>query len=275
MGYTSYYGLSRPPFGLAVDPAFYFDAPPHAAALFKLAHAIDNAKGLALLVGAGGAGKTMLCRRLLDAPVCAHQSGLTFLIAARAGLTSLSLLRQIAARLKADADAADRTGIFSAIHDRLLELARQRRNVVFLIDDGDLLAGDEIRAEIHGLLKIESDRGMLLNFILFGRPAAEEYLRADPGLFQRIALRCALDPLDETATRGYITHRLQVAGGSGDLFDATALGAVHFHARGNPALTNTICDNAMLEGSRTRRMQIDAALVDAAAENLGLLKRVN
>lgn len=272
MGYTSYYRLCETPFSPAVDPRFYFDAPPHAAAFFRLAHAIDRAKGLALLVGADGAGKTTLARRLLDRRRGKH-NGMTFLLTVRADLTSLSLLRQVALMLKADTGAADTTAIFTAVHDRLLDLARQRRKVVILIDDTERLEGKEVLSGIHGFLNMESERGMPLNFILFGRPAVEAYLQLDPGLFQRIAVRCRLDPLDERATHAYVAHRLRSAGGSECLFDREALRAVYFHSRGNPRRINAICENALLEGGRLRREQIDTALVDTAAQNLGFLKR--
>ncbi|MBE0433130.1 AAA family ATPase [candidate division WOR-3 bacterium] len=274
MGYESYYNLIEHPFSLAADERFYYDSPQHSKALLKLSHAVETEKGLALLIGPLGTGKTTLSRRLLDQSLD-QRAEATLLVIVHPEITSLWFLKKIALMLDAGSEGEDKIKIITAVYHRLLDLARERRKVVILIDEAHMLRSKEIMEEIRGLLNLESERGKLLNFVLFGLPETEEYLKFDPPLHQRVAIRCMLETLDENATYGYISHRLRVAGGSQSLFDREALKAIYFYSRGNPRAINTICDNALLEGCLLKREQIDVTIVDDTAQDLGLLTKDN
>jgi type II secretory pathway predicted ATPase ExeA len=125
--------------------------------------------------------------------------------------------------------------------------------------------------EIRGLLNLESEHGKLLNFILFGLPDTEDYLKLDPPLYQRTAIRCVLETLDEQATHSYVLHRLSVAGCTRTLFDREAMNAIFLYSKGNPRTINAICDNALLEGYLLKRNAIDVKIIDDVVQDLGLL----
>ena len=269
MGYESFYNLREHPFSFAAEDKFYYDSPQHSKALFKLSHAVETEKGLALLVGAIGTGKTTLSRRLLD-QLISQDVEATLLVIIHSEITSLWFLKKIALMLEAGVDSEDKIEIITAVYHRLLEYAKKQKKVVILIDEANMLRSKEIMEEIRGLLNLESEHGKLMNFILFGLPEMEDYLKLDPPLYQRIAIRCVLDTLDEQATYSYVLHRLRVAGCSRDLYDREALKAIFLYSKGNPRTINAICDNALLEGYLLRRETIDVRIVDDVAQDLGV-----
>jgi len=272
MGYESFYNLREHPFSFATDEKFYYDSPQHSKALLKLSHAVETEKGLALLVGTIGTGKTTLSRRLLDQLISQHVEA-TLLVIIHSEITSLWFLKKIALMLEAGGESENKIEIITAVYHRLLEFARQKRKVVILIDEANMLRSKEIMEEIRGLLNLESEHGKLLNFILFGLPETEDYLKLDPPLYQRIAIRCLLDTLAENATYDYISHRFRVAGRSQPIFDREALKAIYLYSKGNPRTINAICDNALLEGFLLKRKEIGVTIVDDTVQDLGLLTK--
>lgn len=272
MGYELFYNLREHPFSFAAEDKFYYDSPQHSKALLKLSHAVETEKGLALLVGAIGTGKTTLSRRLLD-QLISQDVEATLLVIIHSEITSLWFLKKIALMLEAGGNSEDKIEIITAVYHRLLEFAQKRIKVVILIDEANMLRSKEIMEEIRGLLNLESEHGKLLNFILFGLPDTEDYLKLDPPLYQRIAIRCVLETLDEQATYNYVLHRLNVAGCTRTLFDREAMNAIYLYSKGNPRTINAICDNALLEGYLLKRSAIDVKIIDDVVQDLGLLTK--
>lgn len=66
MGYTDYFHFDREPSSNAPNDKFYFDSDQHTQALLRLKYSVDSDKGLAVLVGGVGTGKTTLARRMLE-----------------------------------------------------------------------------------------------------------------------------------------------------------------------------------------------------------------
>lgn len=272
MGYETFYKLREHPFSFSTDEKFYYDSPQHSKALVKISHAVETEKGLALLIGAVGTGKTTLSRRLLDQLI---NNGVeaTLLIIIHSEITSLWFLRKIALMLETPVESENKIEIITAVYHRLLEIADENKKIVILIDEANMLQRKEIMEEIRGLLNLESERGKLLNFILFGLPEMEDYLRLDPPLYQRIAVRCVLEAFDEKAATSYIVHRLRVAGRSIPLFTKEAMKNIYTYSKGIPRTINAICDNALLEGFLLKRNIIDEKIVDDVSYDLGLTSR--
>jgi general secretion pathway protein A len=269
MGYEKFYKLKEHPFSFATDDKFYYDSPQHSKSLVKLAHSVETEKGLALLIGDIGTGKTTLSRRLLDQMI---DDGIeaTLLVIIHSEITSLWFLKKIALMLETPIESGNKIEIITAIYHRLLDLTSKGRKVVIFIDEANMLQTKEIMEEIRGLLNLESDHGKLLNFILFGLPEMEDYLKLDPPLYQRIAVRCVLEALDAKATSSYIIHRLRVAGCAKPLMTREALEKIYGYSKGIPRTINAICDNALLEGFLLKREIIEAKIIDDVSADLGL-----
>jgi len=269
VSYLEFYELSQEPFSNAPVSRFYYDSAQHAQALVRLTRAVSGMKGLALLVGDIGAGKTTLARRMLDSlPEAEYEAALLVII--HSGITANWLLRRIALQLGIDSPAEEKLALLSQLYQRLLEIHEEGRKAVVLIDEAQMLASREIMEEFRGLLNLEVPGEKLLSFVFFGLPEIEENLKLDPPLAQRVAVRCRLEPLGADATEAYVRHRLTLAGAVRIPFTPEAIEQVHRFSRGTPRLINTICDNALFEGFVAGSRDVDERLVDRVARDLAL-----
>jgi general secretion pathway protein A len=266
--YLQFYELTQEPFSNAPVSRFYYSSAQHAQALMRLTHAVSNMKGLAILVGDIGAGKTTLARRMLDSlPEEEYEAALLVII--HSGITAGWLLKRIALQLGVDAPSDDKLTLLSQLYQRLVRVYESGKKAVVLIDEAQMLATREIMEEFRGLLNLEVPERKLLSFVFFGLPEIEENLRLDPPLAQRVALKYRLEPLNAESTEAYIRHRLKLAGAPRVPFSPAALKRIHAHTRGTPRVINTLCDNLLFEGFVARTREVDERLVDRVARDLG------
>lgn len=269
MDYTEHFGLEREAFSNAPDARFYFDSEQHSQALVRFMRVVDSNKGMAVLVGGIGSGKTTLARRLLDTlSVDLYESSL--LVMVHSGITPEWILTRIALQLGVVNPAADRMSVLKQLYERLLEIEREGRRAVVLIDEAQMLQTRALMEEFRGLLNLEIPGKKLLNLIFFGLPEVEECLRLDEPLAQRVALRYYLHSLDEKSTIAYIKHRLQVAGAKNMLFSAPAVQLIYRYSGGVPRLINTLCDNCLFEAFMQQLSGVPPEIVQRVASDLGL-----
>ena len=272
MSYLEYFALNHEPFSNAPDARFYYDSEQHSQALIRLMYAVNSNKGLAVLVGGVGTGKTTLARRMLDTlDESKYESSM--LVMVHSSINPEWILTRIAMQLGVQDPAADRLTVLKQLYERLLQIEEQGRRAVILIDEAQMLQSRELMEEFRGLLNLEIPGKKLLNIIFFGLTELEDCLRLDEPLAQRVALKYHLDSLTVEITTSYIKYRLQVAGGLPELFDDEAIEAVHRFAGGVPRLINTICDNCLFESFMVKAKQIDAKIVHSVAGDLGLLQQ--
>jgi general secretion pathway protein A len=269
VNYLEFYELSQEPFSNAPVSRFYYSSAQHAQALMRLTHAVSGMKGLAVLVGDIGAGKTTLARRMLDSlPEEEYEAALLVII--HSGITASWLLKRIALQLGVENPADEKLALLSQLYQRLVRIYEQGKKAVVLIDEAQMLATREIMEEFRGLLNLEVPERKLLSFVFFGLPEIEDNLRLDPPLAQRVALKYRLEPLSAEATEAYVRHRLRLAGAPRVPFTPGALARIHAHSRGTPRLINTVCDNGLFEGFVARAKDVDERLVDRVARDLGI-----
>jgi general secretion pathway protein A len=267
--YLEFYELTQEPFSNAPVSRFYYSSGQHAQALMRLTHAVSSMKGLAVLVGDIGAGKTTLARRMLDSlPEEEYEAAL--LVIVHSGITASWLLKRIALQLGVESPAEEKLALLAQLYQRLVRIYESGKKAVVLIDEAQMLATREIMEEFRGLLNLEVPERKLLTFVFFGLPDIEGNLRLDPPLAQRVALKYRLEPLNPEATEAYIRHRLRLAGAPRVPFTSAAIGRIHEHTRGTPRLINTVCDNALFEGFVARSREIDDRLIDRVAKDLGV-----
>src|SRR6266571_8782810 len=124
MNYLDYYELAQEPFSNAPVSRFYFNSPQHSQALVRLTHICAQMKGLGILVGDIGAGKTTLARRMLDSlPEAEYEAALLVII--HSGITASWLLRRIALQLGVESPAEEKLALLSQLYQRLLQIYDQ------------------------------------------------------------------------------------------------------------------------------------------------------
>jgi type II secretory pathway predicted ATPase ExeA len=272
MSYLKHYGLDREPFSNAPDARFYFNSDQHSKALLRLMYAVDSNKGLAVLVGGVGTGKTTLARRMLDnLPEDRYESSL--LVMVHSGITPEWILTRIAFQLGVKEPAGDRLTLLKQLYTRLLEIEDEGRRAVVLIDEAQMLQSRELMEEFRGLLNLELPGKKLLNIVFFGLPELEDCLALDEPLAQRVAVKYHLRSMAVNATTSYIKYRLQVAGARHMLYDDQVIPLIHRYAGGVPRLINTICDNCLFEAYLCKMDRVDNRIAHSVAGDLGLLQQ--
>jgi general secretion pathway protein A len=270
MDYLEYYGLKQHPFTNVVDNRFYYNSPQYRDALIKLKYAVDTRKGLMVVIGDIGAGKTTLARRLLEELDEARYEA-TLLVIIHSSVSSEWLLKKFAVQLGVgDIGSESKVETLSQIYGRLREINESGKTAVLLMDEVQMLKSREIMEEFRGLLNMEMPAGKMLNLIFFGLRDLEDVLSLDEPLKQRVAMKITLSPFSEEDTRNYIKHRMGVAGCSSEVFTDRAVTGVYRYAAGVPRLINTICDNALLEGCLFKTRIIDEPVIRTVAVDLGL-----
>ena len=269
MDYLDFYSLEREPFSMAPVSKFYFNSAQHSRALVRLMYAVDTMKGLAVLIGDIGTGKTTLARRMLDSlPEEEYESALLVII--HSGITADWMLERIALQLGVEQPASDKLKLLNQLYRCLMGLHERGKKAVVLIDEAQMLKSKQIMEEFRGLLNLEVPERKLITFVFFGLPEIEENLKLDKPLEQRVALKYRLEPFNEESTNGYVHHRLRLAGSHEKIFDDSAIKLVHHYSRGIPRLINTICDNALFEGYLLKRKTVGGDLLSSVIDDLGL-----
>ncbi len=274
MSYESFYGLTEQAFSNAPDSRFYYESSQHSEAMVRMLHAVDTMKGLTVMVGDIGAGKTLLARKALEKLESDPQYEATLLVIVHSEITAEWILRKIAHQFGVENPGDTKGQIISQLYERLMQLYEEGKKTVVLIDEANMLQKREIFEEFRGLLNLEVPGRKLISIVLLGLPELEQYLALDPPLLQRVAVKFFLKSLTRETTEQYIKHRLSVAGCTKDLFDQSAYQAIFDYARGIPRLINTICDNAMLEGYLLKREIIHNEIVEQVARDLGLKRAI-
>lgn len=269
MGYTDHFNFEREPFSNAPNDKFYFDSEQHNQALLRLKYSVDTDKGLAVLVGGVGTGKTTLARRMLDnLPFDKYESSLLVMI--HSAITPEWIMSRICMQLGVKNPDLSPLKMLKQLYERLLEIEKEGRKAVVLIDEAQMLQTRELMEEFRGLLNLEIPDKKLLNIIFFGLPELDDIMKLDAPLAQRVAFKYTLKPLSTEAALEYINYRLKVVGSEKSPFTSDALTLIHKFSGGVPRLINTICDNALFETFLRHETEVTATIVNNVAEDLGL-----
>ncbi len=269
MNYLDFYKLNEEPFSSAPDIKFYYNSAQHSKALVRLMYAVDSMKGLALLIGGIGTGKTTLARRMLDSlPEEEYESALLVII--HSGITADWLFKKIALQLGITEPSENKITLLSQLYERLNELYEQHKKAVVLIDEAQMLKSKEMMEEFRGLLNLEASDRKLITFVFFGLPEIEDNLILDPPLAQRVALKYRLESFNYESTEAYVKHRLGLAGSKDEIFNAEAIEKIHAYSKGIPRMINIISSNALFEGFLVKAKLIDIKIIDDVAADLDI-----
>ena len=243
--YLEHFGLSELPFGITPDTSYTVVTRSHQEALNTLLVAIGSGEGFIKITGEVGTGKTLLCRRLLQA----MPDGALSAYLPNPYLAPRTLLMALAEELSLPVKAeTDDYHLLMQINYALLRHAAVERKVVLCIDEAQAMPLETLES-LRLLSNLETEKRKLMQIVLFGQPELDTKL-AEPSvrqLRQRIAFHYRLDGLDRQEVGKYLEHRLRVAGYRGEgVFMPRTVRALHRASRGTPRLLNILAHKSLL-----------------------------
>jgi type II secretory pathway predicted ATPase ExeA len=244
--YEKFFGLRERPFDLTPNPRYLFLTAAYREALSNLIYGLSGRKGLTVLTGEAGTGKTTL---LTVALAQWREEGHLVATLRNPTMERGEFLEFLSHEFGLSAHASQSKTILLREFEALLRDRHAQGKLTALVIDEAHSLPTELLEEIRLLANIETPDAKLLPLILLGQPELADRLN-DPSLRQlkqRVALRCSLVPLDVREAAAYVAKRIQLAGGDSlQLFTREAVEAIHYGSSGIPRLINVICDNALV-----------------------------
>jgi general secretion pathway protein A len=267
--YLNHYGLKESPFGLTPDPKFIFKTESYIEALSTIKYGVEQSKGIIVVVGEVGTGKTTTLRSAIQQFSRRVQLAYVF----NPSLTAEEFFEQICNGFGLGLPrAASKPERLDALGRLLAERHSQGLRTALIIDEAHGLP-ENLLEEVRLLANFETSSEKLLQVILCGQPELRTLLN-QPNLRQlkqRVSLRCALEPLTPFEVNEYIRFRLKIAGAARvNLFDAEAVTIISRISQGVPRVINNVCDNALLYGFSGNCQTVSADLVWEVVESLDL-----
>lgn len=269
--YREYYGLRESPFKITPDPRYLFFSRKHREAFDHIRYGIEHRSGFIQITGEVGAGKSTLCRAILQTIDDTVSTALIL----NPVMTPIQLLRSILREFEKPSRGNDRLKLIETLNSFLLEKVSKNETVALFIDEAQDLSPDLLE-EIRLLSNLETDDQKLLQIVLIGQPELRTTLarRELRQLSQRITVRYHLGPLEAAETEAYIHHRLGIAGAQGrPRFTPWAIRSIHRRTGGVPRLINALCDKALLCGYVEDRDELGWWQIRRAAGELGSFHR--
>jgi type II secretory pathway predicted ATPase ExeA len=260
--YESFYGLRERPFELLPNPKFLYLTSRQREALSNLQYGLTAARGLTVLIGEAGTGKTTLIHSAISE---LRDSTVKYVLLSNPTLTRNEFYEFLARAFGLSDEAARSKTHF------LFELRRelQQRHLAgvlsaLIIDEAQSVPYDLLE-EVRLLSNVEMPTVKLLNVVLAGQPELADRLNETSlrQLKQRISLRCQLTSMDLPETAAYIAGRIRIAGGRPEqIFTRESIAAVYAASKGLPRTVNVVCDNALLGGFAAQVRPINARFVE-------------
>lgn len=269
--YKDFYQFKENPFNITADPDFFYTSGRHEEALSHLIYGINNRKGILVITGEIGTGKTTLCRTLLSR----LESNVKTALILNPSFSDLQLLQLILKDLGVQTKEKSKFALINALNEFLIEETSRRNNVTLIIDEAQNLGVKQLE-QIRLLSNLETEKEKLLQIILVGQPELMEKLKLNSlrQLNQRVSVRYHMLPLNEDEIKSYIKHRLYIAKGSlnsndGLLFTNEAIQLIYNASKGTPRMINILCDRALLAGFVSEAHIIDHNIVNTCIQEVG------
>jgi type II secretory pathway predicted ATPase ExeA len=268
--HLSTFGLTRDPFANEPQLDLFFESRPASEAVARLRRAAQQGKGLVVLTGAGGVGKTMLVRQLVDG--LEEEMFEACLLVPVPGVSDGAwVVDRLARQLGVESPSPDRAGALAELYEQLAIVREDGRSTVVVIDEAQVLAEQGVLAELRGLLNLEYEEKRLLTLVLVGLPSLATAVAREPALADRVDLPLRLGAFDDEASAEYLTHRIRAVGGNPAILESGAVTTLVKWAGGVPRRLNALADTALFDAHLAGRVSATAADVERAALELELV----
>ena len=264
--YCQFYGLKERPFNVTSDPAFFFSSKKHKEAISHLIYGVSQRKGIIVLTGEIGTGKTTICRFFLNH--IGKNVKTAFIL--NPSFSENQLLESIVKDFGISFKSKSKLDMVWELNNFLLRESNAGNNLVLIVDEAQNL-NPGLLEQIRLLSNLETEKDKLLQVILVGQPELNNRINLHDlrQLRQRIMVRYHIGPLDKDELQSYINHRLEIAGSKGKIeFSNESIDLINRFSSGTPRLINMICDRALLAGFVAETYHIDSNIIKRCLEEL-------
>jgi general secretion pathway protein A len=264
--YCQFYGLKERPFNVTSDPAFFFSSKKHKEAISHLIYGVSQRKGIIVLTGEIGTGKTTICRFFLNH--IGKNVKTAFIL--NPSFSENQLLESIVKDFGISFKSKSKLDLVWELNNFLLRESNAGNNLVLIVDEAQNL-NPGLLEQIRLLSNLETEKDKLLQVILVGQPELNNRINLHDlrQLRQRIMVRYHIGPLDKDELQSYINHRLGIAGSKGKIeFSNESIDLINRFSSGTPRLINMICDRALLAGFVAETYHIDSNIIKRCLEEL-------
>ena len=267
--YTQHFNLNALPCENVPDPQFFYNQGDHARIRKQISGSLQSGRGLVVVTGPMGSGKTTLSQMIkADFP-----ETIQLIWMAEPPVSSNDLYLFLAQELGLEPSSSEKTFVMRDIRNALLKINSEGKKCLVIIDESHLMSDDVING-VRLLNNLEEGSLKLIQLLLLGQEELMEKINkpAMEPFRQRIAALETLGKMDADAVRRYISHRIKVAGGTPDLISDTGWEAlsIAFHVGGTPRTINSLCDRAFSVAYERDKHTIDAHDIYEATQRLGL-----
>ncbi len=259
--YLSFYKLREFPFAISCDEKYFYESAIHTEALANMMYTVQQRKGMVLVTGEVGAGKTFVGNVLSSRLGVGCQTVMIKNPPQSGKQLHRSMITQLGMNVHAN---ADKLTLVDALEQQLARMFQRGRLVALILDEAQDLSSSALE-ELRLLWNWEQDGQRLVQIVVIGQPELRQKLlepKWEP-LRQRIVLSYHLGHLSAADTAAYVDHRLNVAADDGFIasFSPEAMADIHAATDGIPRLINVLCDNALLVGYAKATQCIDQDIV--------------
>ncbi|MBN1591112.1 MAG: AAA family ATPase [Pirellulales bacterium] len=264
--YQSHWGLRDTPFRTRLDPSGFYHSPTHEEALARLHFLVGQRRGLGLVTGASGSGKSLLLEVFAEE---IRRSGRAVAKTSLLGVETAEMLWQLAAGLGCNPKRSATVGsLWQVLSDRLVEHRYEQLDTVLLLDDADQARRD-LLTQVVRLVHLGTAPQSRLTVVLAGQPSRMKHLGSD--LLELVELRIDVEPWDQAETEQYVTSSLERVGSNASIFADNAVARLQELTHGVPRHVNQLADLALIAGAGEDLQQIDADVVQSAYDELALV----
>lgn len=261
--YCKLLGLTREPFSMAPEPDFFYQSKQHRECLNHLEISLRLNRGLHVVIGGIGTGKTAISRLLLDRFIDYESDYTFFLILNPTWRNNQEFLMHLKKMFDIRDESNLVTDMMNQIEHFLIDYTtKYNKRIVLIIDEGQKMGPNQLEI-IRSLLNFETNSMKLIQFAIFAQPEFLDTLNTMENFKDRITYMFNINNIDNEDTKGLIDHRLKIAGlpNGKELFTENAKNLIYKYTKGFPRKIIVTCHNLLIDMLITGKSKVDADLV--------------
>lgn len=263
MSYYRHFGLEREPFGTTPDPSMFYKTLGHEDCYERLKLAVHLQRGLSVIIGDVGYGKTTIKVALLQELQAEGEYEIGIVNNPRDCRTDVQFLRSVLGQFGLTPESRTALDLTTEFLRYLEAMHVARRKVLLILDEGQNCSSSQLEI-LRTFLSFETPTEKLINVVIFAQPELEEKILRKRNLAQRVGMDHKLNPLNRKDTGGLIEHRIKMARfgrlDASNIYTEDAIDVIYERSHGIPRAITNFCADCLIEAAFLRLDKVDAAL---------------